>query len=117
MKNTYVVIAVSITLGLVGCASKNTKDVSEIEANVNTASEGEFGRCMQALYAGGEKLAKAQKILNKAEKKGRVAGGRLSESDYEEALDASERAIRERQAAEEACVARIVRLEVQGSGH
>ncbi len=105
MKNTYVVIAMSATLGLVGCAT--TKDLSEIEANVNTASEGEFGRCMQAVYAGGEKLAKAQKILDKAERK----EGKLSKSDYERALRASEAAARERRTAEEVCEARIVRVE------
>ena len=105
MKNTYVVIAMSATLGLVGCAT--SKDLSEIEANVNTASEGEFGRCMQAVYAGGEKLAKAEKLLNKAERK----EGKLSKSDYEKALRASEAAARERRTAEEVCEARIVRVE------
>ena len=105
MKNTHVVMAMIAALGLVGCAT--TKDLSEIEANVNTATEGEFGRCMQAVYAGGEKLATTQKILNKAEEK----DGRLSDSDYERALRASEGAVRERKAAEEACEARIVRVE------
>ncbi|MDJ0871465.1 MAG: OmpA family protein [Gammaproteobacteria bacterium] len=105
MKNIYVVIAMGAALGLVGCAT--SKDLSEVKANVNTASEGEFGRCMQAVYVGGERLARAEKLLNKAEEK----DGKLSKSDFEKALRASEAAARERRTAEDACEARIVRVE------
>ena len=42
MKKTYIVTAISATLSLVGCAT--TKDLSEMESNISTASEGEFGK-------------------------------------------------------------------------
>ncbi len=42
MKKTYILTAISATLSLVGCAT--TKDLSEMESNIGTASEGEFGK-------------------------------------------------------------------------
>ncbi len=62
---------------------------------------------MQAVYAGGEKLAKAQRILNEAKGK----DGRITNSTYEKGMRASEAAVRQRRLAEEACGARIVRVE------
>ncbi len=62
---------------------------------------------MQAVYAGGEKLAKSQRILNEA--KGKDV--RITNSTYEKGMRASEAAVRQRRLAEEACGARIVRVE------
>lgn len=105
MKNWYVVMAIGAMLGLVGCAS--TKDLSQMEANVDTASEGDFGRCMQAVYAGAEQLKKAQKILREGQEK----DGKISESKYDKGMSASEKAVRDRRVAEESCEIRVAAVE------
>lgn len=107
MKNGYVVMAISAILGLVGCAS--TKDLSQMQANVDTASEGDFGRCMQAVHAGAVQLEKAQKVLREGQK----SEGKLSQSKYDKGMRASEKAVRDRSVAEEACDIRVAAVEKQ----
>jgi outer membrane protein OmpA-like peptidoglycan-associated protein len=107
MKNNYVLMGISATLVLIGCVS--TKDLSQMQANVNTASQGDFGRCMEALYTGAVQLGKAQEVLREGQEK----EGKIFDSEYEEGLRASENAVRERQAAEQACNVRVAAVEQQ----
>ena len=105
MKNSSIIIAISATVGLIGCATQ--QDLSQMRSNVNTASEGNFGRCMEAVYAGAIELDKAQKVLEEGKKK----EGRISQSKYDEGLQASENAVRYRNTAEQACNVRIAAVE------
>jgi outer membrane protein OmpA-like peptidoglycan-associated protein len=80
-----------------------------MEANVDTASEGDFGRCLQAVHASAVQLDKAQKILREGQKK----EGKISDSEYDKGMRASEKAARDRTVAEEACDVRIAAAEQQ----
>lgn len=106
-KNSYAVMAIAATLGLVGCAT--TKDLSQLQANVDTASEGDFGRCMAAVHAGAVELQKAQEVLREGQEK----DGKLTQSKYDKGMQSSENAVRERQVAEQACDVRIAVVEEQ----
>jgi outer membrane protein OmpA-like peptidoglycan-associated protein len=64
---------------------------------------------MQAVYAGAVQLEKAQKVLREGQKN----DGRLSESKYDKGMSASEKAVRDRSVAEEACDVRIAAAEQQ----
>lgn len=105
MKKSNIIIAISATVGLIGCTS--TKDMSQIQSNVNTASQGDFGRCMQAAYAGAKQLDKAQKVLREGQEK----QGKISQSRFDEGLQASEYAVRQRNTAEQACTTRLAAVE------
>lgn len=108
MRNSIIIVAISATVGLIGCASA-PQDLGRLRANVNTASEGNFGRCMEAVYAGAIELDKAQKVLEEGKKK----DGKISQSMYDEGLQASRDAVRYRNIAEEACNVRIAAVEQQ----
>ncbi len=105
MKRMFVVSTISAALALMGCASPLKQDLSEIESNVDTASEGDFGRCMETLHAGAVELEKARAVLREGEN--------ISGSRYEEGLQASQNAVRHRNNAEDACYARLVAVEQQ----
>ena len=106
MRNVFVVAAIFTTLGLIGCAS-TPRDLSQLQANVDTASEGDFGRCMEAVYAGAMELQTARDVLSKAEKN----NGEIGQHWYDKGLQASENAVREREAAEKACYGRLTVVE------
>ena len=105
MKNTVIVTALIATVGLAGCATQH--DLSQMKANIDTASAGDFGRCMETLHAGAVELETARKVLREGEEN----DGRLTDARYEEGLEASTRAAGNRKEAEEACNARIAALE------
>ena len=105
MKNRNIIFAIGATVGLIGCAS--TKDLSQLEANVNTASRGDFGTCMQSAYGGAKQLEKAQKVLREGQEK----DGKISQSRFDEGMQASEFAVTQRRTAEQACTVRLAAVE------
>lgn len=104
IKNPAIVFVVAAGLGLAGCASQ--KDFTQLQSNVDTASEGDWGTCIQAVHTGASNLEDAKKVLQKGQER-----GRLSKSEYEKGLRKSESAVRNRQIAEETCEIRVAALE------
>lgn len=107
MRNIIMVVTAIATLGMLGCATP--RDLSKMEANVNTAAAGKFGTCMAAVHTGAVQLGKAQSVL----KEGQANNSKLSDSNYEEGMQASEDAVRARRQAEEACLFQVVQVEKQ----
>jgi len=62
---------------------------------------------MEAVYAGAMELQKARDVLSQAEKN----DGKIGQHSYDKGLQASENAVREREAAEQACYGRLTVVE------
>jgi len=104
MKKILVHTAIIATMGLTGCVAQ--RDLTEMQANVSTASEGRFGTCMASLHAGAVELEKAQPVITKGQEK-----GYLTDSQYDKGMRASENAVRARRQAEEACLFKVIQVE------